>query len=208
LKIKQVTTILLIRHGMTAAVGHRLTGWAPGVHINDAGREQVAKLGLDLAGIPLQAIYSSPLERARETAEAVAGHHRLEIQYRERLGEVRVGEWTGKLLTELEDDPQWREWNLSRATARTPKGETFLELQNRVTTELMDIAHAHPDGIVAAVSHADPIRAALMQFLGMPGDFCLRLEVGPASVSVLQIARWGPRVLSVNIPVGGIRSLL
>ena len=204
-----MTTFLLIRHGMTDAVGNYLAGWTAGVHLNEKGREQVEQLGRNLASMRLDAIYSSPLERARETAEAVALHHGCAVQLRDRLGEVHFGDWTGRSIAGLNDgDPEWRTWNSHRATSRTPNGESYLELQNRVVSELMAIARDHPDSLVAVVSHADALRGALIQFLGMPGDSCLRLDVRPASVSVLQITEGEPRIAAVNIPVDGLASLL
>ena len=143
-----------------------------------------------------------------KTAEAVAGPHGMPVQIRDRLGEVRFGDWTGCLIEDLSGDPEWQRWNGYRSTARTPNGESFLELQNRMVSALNEIALLHPDGIVAAVSHADAIRAALLQYLGMPADFCLRLDIQPASVSVLQFTGGAPRVRSVNIPVNGFDGVL
>jgi broad specificity phosphatase PhoE len=204
-----MTTFLLIRHGMTDAVGRYLAGWTAGVHLNENGREQVVQLGGILASLRLDAVYSSPLERARETAEAVAIHHGCAVRLRDGLGEVRFGDWTGCSIAELNDgDPGWRTWNSHRATSRTPNGESYLELQNRVVSELMSIARDHPDGLVAVVSHADALRAAMIQFLGMPGDFCLRLDVRPASVSILHITAGEPRIAALNIPVDGLKGLL
>jgi broad specificity phosphatase PhoE len=208
-RINRMTTFLLIRHGMTDAVGNYLAGWAAGVHLNERGREQVDQVGRNLASLRLDAVYSSPLERARETAEAIAIHHGCVVQLRARLGEVRFGDWTGRSIAELEaGDAGWRAWNSYRGTSRTPNGESYLELQDRVVSTLMAIAHDHPNGLIVVVSHADALRAALIQFLGMPGDFCLRLDVRPASVSVLQITEGEPRVAAVNIPVDGISGLL
>ncbi len=201
--------MLLIRHGMTVAVGNYLSGWTPGVHLNARGRGEVERVGRNLAGVRIHAIYSSPLDRARETAQAVAAPHRLDIQFRDRLGEVRTGDWTGRSIAELDaGDPLWHAWNANRGTARIPNGESYLELQDRMVSELMAIAAGHDSQIVAAVSHADPIRAALLQFLGIPGDLCLRLEIRPASVSVLHLGPGQPRVAALNIPVDGISSLL
>jgi probable phosphoglycerate mutase len=194
---------------MTDAVGNYLSGWAPGVHLNRRGRDEVALLGRNLASIPIAAIYSSPLERARETAETVAAHHGLDVQFRDSLGEVRFGDWTGRSIAELDSgDPRWRAWNSHRGIGRTPNGESFLQLQDRMVSEIMTIAADHPAATVAVVSHADAIRAALVQFTGIPGDLSLRLDIRPASVSILQLAAGQPRVSALNIPVDGISSLL
>jgi probable phosphoglycerate mutase len=194
---------------MTDAVGNYLAGWTPGVHLNAAGQAQVELLGRNLAPIPIAAVYSSPLERARETALSVAAHHGLEIQLRDSLGEVRCGDWTGLSIADLDaGDPRWHAWNSNRSVARTPNGESYLELQDRMVSEIMTIAAEHPSAIVAVVSHADAIRAALVQFLGIPGDLCLRLDIRPASVSILHLGSGSPRVAALNIPVDGIPSLL
>ena len=99
-----MTTLLLIRHGMTDAVGRRIVGWMPGVGLNDIGEHQAALLGRELRGMKLDAVISSPLERAALTALAIARPQGLEVEYREGLGEVRFGDWTGKTLAELEAD--------------------------------------------------------------------------------------------------------
>jgi len=194
---------------MTDAVGNYLAGWTAGVYLNDKGRTEVELLGRNLAAIPIAAIYSSPLERAHETARAVAAHHGLEIQLRDSLGEVRFGDWTGRSVADLDaGDAQWHGWNSNRSIARTPNGESFLQLQNRMVSEIVAIAAERPAAIVAVVSHADAIRAALAQFLGIPGDFVLRLDIRPASVSVLHLGSGQPRVSALNLPVDGISSLL
>ena len=143
-----------------------------------------------------------------QTADAVNAHHNLPIRMEERLGEVRFGDWTGCLIQDLDGDPEWRRWNTCRSTARTPNGETFLELQNRMVVTLNQIAISHHESLVAVVSHADAIRAALLQYLGMPADFCLRLDIQPASVSVIQFNGFAVRILSMNIPVNGFDGLL
>jgi probable phosphoglycerate mutase len=194
---------------MTDAVGNYLSGWAPGVHLNATGRAEVEHLSRNLAAIPIAAVYSSPLERARETAQAVAAHHGLEVLLRDSLGEVRFGDWTGRRIADLDaGDPRWHAWNANRSLGRTPNGESFLELQDRMVSEIMTIAAEHPSATVAVVSHADAIRAALTQFLGIPGDLSLRLDIRPASVSVLHLGSGSPRIAALNIPVHGIPSLL
>jgi probable phosphoglycerate mutase len=194
---------------MTDAVGNYLAGWTAGVRLNAAGRSQAELLGRNLAAIPMVAVYSSPLERARETAQAVAAHHGLEVRLRDSLGEVRFGDWTGRSIADLDaGDPRWHAWNANRGLGRTPNGESFLELQDRMVSEIITIAVEHPGATVAVVSHADAIRAAFTQFLGMPGDLCLRLDIRPASVSVLHLGSGSPRIAALNIPVDGIPSLM
>jgi probable phosphoglycerate mutase len=194
---------------MTDAVGNYLASWTTGVHLNATGQAEVELLGRNLASIPIAAVYSSPLERARETAQAVAAHHGLEVRLRDSLGEVRFGDWTGRSIADLDAaDPRWHAWNANRSIGRTPNGESFLELQDRMVSEIMTIAAEHPAATVAVVSHADAIRAALVQFLGIPGDLSLRLDIRPASVSILHLGSGSPRVAALNIPVDGIPSLM
>lgn len=191
--------ILLIRHGMTDVAGKQLAGWSPGVHLNAEGREQVQRLSERLRLTPLTAVYSSPLERTAETARTLAEPHSLPVQVRERVGEVRYGEWTGKWASEVENDPRWRQWNEHRGESRCPGGESMLEIQARVVDELLEIASHHRDQTVAVVSHGDPIRAAMAYFLGMPLDLVLRLEIDPASTSELRIEPWGVQVRGLNL---------
>ena len=178
--------ILLIRHGMTDAVGRQLVGWTPGVHLNAEGRGEARRLGEFLRPSPIAAVYASPLERTAETAREVAQPHGLAVNVRERLGEVRYGDWTGRMLEEVEADPRWHFWNERRGEARCPNGESMAEIQDRMAAELRDIARRHADETVAVVSHGDPIRAAMSYFLGMPLDMVLRLQIDTASVSTIQ----------------------
>jgi len=194
-----MATLYLIRHGMTDAVGRSLAGWTPGVHLNEEGRAEVSALAAALQRIPLAAVYSSPLERTVETARAVARLQTLGVQIRERLGEVRYGEWTGKTLLNVSTDPRWLRWNEHRAEARCPSGESMLEIQARMIDELLELALQHPRANIAVVSHGDPIRAAVAYFLGMPLQMALRLEIGTASASIVQVEAWGVVVKGVNL---------
>lgn len=155
------------------------------------------------ASLRVAAVYSSPLERAVQTARPLAARLALPVMEREALGEIRTGEWTGRSLADLEADPRWRLFNAYRSGTRIPGGERMLEVQLRVVGELDRLREAHPASVVAVVSHGDPIRAALLHYLGMPLDFVLRLEVSPASLSVVALEEWGPRVLLVN-DTGGL----
>jgi probable phosphomutase (TIGR03848 family) len=193
-----MTTFLLIRHAATDAVGRRIAGWTPGVHLNADGRVQAARLADRLVHWPIAAIYSSPLERARETAAPLAEALGLTVQASDALGELHYGEWTDVDLTELAARPSWQRWNSFRSGTRVPGGELMLELQARMVGALASLCALHPDETVALISHAEAIRGALAHYLGIPLDMSLRLEVAPASVSVLALHDWGPRLLRVN----------
>jgi probable phosphoglycerate mutase len=141
---------------------------------------------------------SSPLERARETAEPLASALSLPVQTDDSFLEVLFGEWEGKPIAELELDPRWRLYNTFRSGTRAPGGELASEMQSRFVAGIERLRTAHPDETIVIVSHADPIRTALAYYLGMPLDFVQRLEIRPASVSEVEVNEWGPRVLALN----------
>ena len=188
----------LIRHAMNDFVGKKLAGRMPGVHLNEEGRAQARLLARKLAAAGIERVYSSPRERALETAEALSEAIGVKVETRPTLDEVESGDWTGKTFAELEADPRWQTYNRFRSGTRVPGGETMLETQGRVVTEILNLYEAHPSATIAIVSHADPIRAALVYFLGMPIDFFQRIEISPASFSVLTLEEWGPVILAIN----------
>jgi broad specificity phosphatase PhoE len=131
-----MTTLLLIRHGETDAVGKSIMGWQPGWRLNQKGREQVEKLNLRLANLPIRAIYTSPLERAIETAMPIASQHGISVQRLEDLGEMQFGQWEGVNLNQLEEREQWRRFNTFRSGVRPPGGELMVETQARMIRRL------------------------------------------------------------------------
>jgi broad specificity phosphatase PhoE len=183
---------------MTSRVGIGLTGWLPGYSLDETGRKQADQLASRLAAAPLTAIYSSPLERAVETATPLARRLGLEVRLREAFGEVRFGDWQGRDFAEIERDPRWNPFNSYRSFTRAPGGEMMLETQARMVRGLLDLAENHTNETVAVFSHADAIKSALMHFLGIPLDFHTRLEILPASVSVLELYPELPLVRVVN----------
>lgn len=193
-----MTRILLIRHALNDWVGKRLAGWTPGIHLNDEGRRQAQELANRLAPLTIEAVYSSPLERAVETAEAIAGPRSLPVHTREGLGEVRIGEWTGRSIEELKGTRDWWAVQVYPSGTRFPGGETFYETQSRAVQEVEAIRQAHPKGTVVIVSHADVIKAVVAHYLGLHLDLFQRLVISPASVTVLQFSEFGPRLLCLN----------
>lgn len=193
-----MTIFLLIRHGETDAVGKSIMGWAPGWHLNRNGQRQVEALTARLAKAPIRAIYTSPLERAVETAEAVAHPHGIELRRDDAFGEFRMGDWEGREIAKLDERDDWRRFNSFRAGSRAPNGELMLETQTRMVRRLQALVDGHPGETVAVVSHADPLRALIAYYLGMPLDLMQRLEISPASVSVLEVSDWHARFLCVN----------
>lgn len=193
-----MTVVLLIRHGMTRVTGTRLTGWAPGFHLSAQGREEAERVAERLGALPIRAVYSSPLERCRETAEPLARRLRLAVRVRPAVGEVRFGDWTGRTLAQLRRTKLWRNVQLVPSNVRFPGGESFLEVQERSVREVLRIAEAHRDTVVAVVSHADVIKLLLAHFAGIHQDAFQRLVVDPCSVSVVAIHDGMPRVVKVN----------
>ena len=186
-----MTTFLLIRHGETDAVGRLMAGWQPGWHLNENGKRQVERLAQRLAALSIRAVYTSPLERAVETAEAIARQHALASRKLEELGEFHMGEWQGWNMTDLESREDWRRFNSFRSGTRAPGGELIVETQTRMVRQLECLARQHPAETVAVVSHGDPLRAALAYFLGIPLDFLGRFEINPGSLSILQLNELG-----------------
>lgn len=194
----RMTTFLLIRHGLTDAVGHVMTGHEAGVHLNATGRDQAASLPMRLGTGPIHAIYASPLERTRETAQPVADARGLAIQIEPRFIEVDFGGWTNRRFADIADDPAWRFYNAYRGATRPPAGEGLLDVQARTVDALLELQEKHPGEVVAVFSHADTLRAILLYFMGMPVDFVQRLEISPARISVLQLGGGAPHVVQVN----------
>jgi probable phosphomutase (TIGR03848 family) len=193
-----MTNVLLIRHGMTAAAGVSLAGRIAGVALNDAGREQAEHLPDRLANVDLNAVYSSPLERAQYTAAPLAAARGLPLHTRANLTELDFGEWTGRRIDTLSADPVWQRFNSCRSGVRIPGGESMLDVQRRVVADLDELRCRHRAGTIAIVTHGDVIRAALVYYLGMPIDLCLRLDVLPASISVVTLSDWQPLVRLTN----------
>jgi broad specificity phosphatase PhoE len=197
-----MTTFLLIRHALCDPVGKAIAGRTPGVHLNVPGLAQAEALATRVGSLPISAIYSSPLERALETAEPLA--HRLQVRVSSLAGlnEVDFGDWTGLTLAALAEIPAWREFNMRRSTTRIPNGEIISEVVDRVSEELDRLRRKHESELVAVVSHGDVLRGLLSHVLGMPLDLLHRLEVEPASVSVLSYAGGAPRLLLMNSTEG------
>lgn len=193
------THLLLVRHGENDHIrAKRLAGRTPGVHLNETGREQAQRLGRRLAGWPIVAVYSSPLERCYETADFLAEPHGLPVITHDGLIESDYGEWQGRLVDELVETELWKVVQAMPSLVQFPGGGTLRSMQHRAVETIHEIAAAHPEQTVLVCSHADPIRAALITFLGAPLDLFQRLEIGPGSLSIVRFGRHGPRVLRIN----------
>ncbi|WP_230530185.1 histidine phosphatase family protein [Microvirga roseola] len=192
------TTFLLVRHAAHDRVGTVLCGRMPGVTLGALGRSQAQRLAERLAREDVACIRTSPLERARETAEPIAERVGLTPEACEAIMEIEFGSWTGKNFEALADDPRWRSWNNARSVSRPPGGETMLEAQIRIVGAIEELRALHPGRRIVLVSHGDVIKAALLYHLGLPIDACSRIEVEPASISTLAVGEWGSKVLRMN----------
>jgi len=193
-----MSIFLLIRHAGNPAVGKRLTGTLPGVHLNEEGKAQAETLAERLSRISIDAIYCSPLERTFETALPLAQRFGLEIHTSEKLSEVDFGDWSGLEFHQLADDPLWRQYNAFRTGTRPPNGELVVEVQQRMVTEIERLRKEYPNSTLAVISHADPIKSVLAHYAGIPPDFFPRLEISLVSVSILSISGHGAKVLCMN----------
>ena len=195
-----MTQLLLIRHAQNDWVrAGRLAGWTPGVHLNEEGHRQAEALGKRLAPAKLQAVYSSPLERAIETAQAIVKHHPdIELQIERGLGEVDFGRWTGKRLRWLARTRLWKVVQTFPSRARFPDGESLQEMQTRVVGTLEQIASKHLGSTIVIVSHSDVLKAVIAHYLGMHLDLFQRIVVSPASLSIIALHNMGPRIVRLN----------
>lgn len=193
-----MTIIHLLRHGEHSLQGQMLVGRMPGVGISQRGRADVTAVAERLVGDNIAAVYASPLQRTRESAEIVGARLGLPVALRDDLLELDFGEWTGSTFDAIRSDPRWQMWAAHRSLAMIPGGETMRHVQRRIVETMMELAELHPHGAVVAVSHGDVIRAGLCFALGMPLDFLTRIEVVPASLNTVRIDAGGIRVLAIN----------
>jgi len=192
--------LLLIRHGENdLAKRGVLAGRRPSVHLNDRGRRQAEELAHSLVGLPIRAVYSSPLERATETAAPIARALGLRTRRAPNLIETDVGQWQGKSVRRLALTRYWRIVQASPSRAGHPGGETFLEVQLRIVGALQEICtrHGGPQ-MVACVLHSDPIKLAVAHYLGLPLDNFQRLTCDPASVTMLSVSPASARLVWLN----------
>jgi probable phosphomutase (TIGR03848 family) len=196
--VLNATVLLLVRHGVTEATGKRLYGRSPGVHLSDRGRAQADAVADRMAGMPIRAVISSPLERCRETAASIARQLRLRVRTEPGLLETDVGSWTGRTFGQIRRSRLWRRILAVPSSERFPDGESLSEVQARTVRALDAIASVHAGDVIVVVSHGDPIRLALAHYAGMHLDHFQRLEVAPGSVSAVAVGGSAPRILRVN----------
>ena len=192
------TEIHLVRHAAHDRLGRVLTGRMTGVRLGPEGRAQADRLAGHFADMELAAVYSSPMERALETAAPIGERSGRPVEILAAANEIDFGDWAGQDFEALARDPRWTHWNAARSIARTPGGETMLAVQARMVGAVERIGAAHPHGRVVLVSHGDVLKAGLAYYLGMTLDHLQRFEIGPASISVLELFADAARVLVMN----------
>jgi probable phosphomutase (TIGR03848 family) len=202
------TTVLYVRHGQTPTTGSVLPGRAKGLHLADTGKQQAEAVAERLKALKtVDAIYASPLERTRETAAPIGRARDLKVVADRGLLECDFGEWTGRQLKELMKLPEWTTVQRYPSGFRFPGGESFAEMQTRITGAVADLVTRHPGGTVVVVSHADPIKAAVAAALGTHLDLFQRIVISPCSVTTIAYGTGGPIVLNVNSTTGDLSSL-
>jgi probable phosphomutase (TIGR03848 family) len=199
-----VTLVLLVRHGLTATTGELLTGRTPGITLDDRGRAQAAAVAVRLAQVPLDAIITSPLERCRETADAIAAARDggpAEVITDDRVAECMYGDWTGRPLKELAKDPLWPvvQAHASAVTFPGPDGESMPDMQHRAVAAVRDWnARLGKNAAYVLCSHGDVIKAIITDSLGLHLDQCQRIQVDPCSLSVIRYTPLRPFLLRLN----------
>jgi probable phosphomutase (TIGR03848 family) len=193
-----VALLLLIRHALTEATGKRLSGRTPGIHLSEEGRRQAVRLAERLTGLPLSAVYASPLERCVETAQPIAAPRGMSVRPAPGLEEVDYGKWTGRSIAQLVRTKLWKKVQQAPSSATFPEGEGLIDAQRRAVATIEEIAARHPRAVVAVVAHADVIRLALAHYAGLHIDLFQRLIVSPASVSAVALGDRIPRIVRMN----------
>jgi probable phosphoglycerate mutase len=202
------TLFLLVRHGLTPTTGKVLPGRAAGLHLAEAGQAQANAAAERIAALSrVDAVYASPLERARETAAPIAKAKGLRVHIDKGLLECDFGEWTGEELKKLMKLPEWGTVIRAPSTFRFPGGESFNEMQVRIVSAIDRLRAAHKGGVVVCVSHADPIKAAVAHAMGTHIDLFQRIVISPCSVTAIAYSPGGPVVLTVNSTGGSLAEL-
>ncbi|HEV7208885.1 MAG TPA: histidine phosphatase family protein [Mycobacteriales bacterium] len=209
-----MTTLVLVRHGLTAMTGPVLAGWTPGVHLDERGIKQAEALAARLAPVPFAALVSSPLERCQDTAALIlAAGHGGELSTDERFAECRYGTWTGRSLKELAKEPMWKVVQTHPSAAVFPEGEALAAVQSRAVAAVRDwdarLTASHgEDAIWLACSHGDVIKAIVADALGMHLDLFQRITAEPCSATVIRYTSLRPFVVKLNDTGGDVGALL
>ncbi|MBK5287276.1 MAG: MSMEG_4193 family putative phosphomutase [Acidimicrobiia bacterium] len=192
------TTLILVRHAVTAETGPKLSGRTPGIDLSELGNEQARTTAGRLADLPVAAIYASPIERTQQTAAHIAEHHDVGVQTCDGVIEADYGEWTGGTIAELAKTDLWKTVQRAPSRARFPNGESIAEMQSRVVTALEALVAEHRGSLIVVVSHADPIKSAIAHFTGVHLDLFQRINVSPASVTAFALGVHGAMLMKCN----------
>ena len=202
------TLVLLVRHGQTPTTGKLLPGRAAGLHLADTGVQQAERAAARIAELAkVDAVYASPLERARETAAPIAAARGLKVKIDKGLLECDFGDWTGAELKHLMKLPEWNTVQRAPSTFRFPNGESFTEMQTRMVSAIDRLRAQHAGGTIVLVSHADPIKAAVAHAMGSHIDLFQRIVISTCSVSAIAYGMGAPVVLTVNSTGGSLAEL-
>lgn len=202
------TLVLLVRHGLTPTTGKILPGRAHGLHLSDKGLDQAYATALRIGELKkVDAVYTSPLERGRETAAPIGKAVGQHVHVEQGLVEMNFGEWTGQELKVLMKKPEWTTVQRAPSVFRFPRGESFTEMQGRIVAALEKLRRKFPGGVIVAVSHADTIKAAVAHALGTHLDLFQRIVISPCSVTAIAYTDGGPIVLTVNSTGGSLADL-
>jgi probable phosphomutase (TIGR03848 family) len=196
-----MTIFYLVRHGVTAHTGQRLSGRRAGLHLSEKGIAEAQAAARSLSRVKFGAVYSSPIERTLETAEIIAREHGLKVIVHDELSEVDYGTWTNRSFKALSRTKLWTQVQQWPSGARFPSGESLWEVQQRALVSLDRIRSEHPGRPVCCVTHAEVIRLVVAYYLGVHIDLFQRIIVGPASTTIVSVGDDGPKVLAVNLPV-------
>ena len=207
-----MTTVVLVRHGLTHLTGPVLAGWTPDLHLDERGTAQAEAVAERLRPVPFTAVVSSPLDRCLDTAgHVLAGRDGLALQVEERLGECRYGDWTGRPIKELAKDPLWKvvQNHPSAVVFPGPEGEALAHTQARAVAAVRDWnARLGPDATWLACSHGDVIKAIVADAMGLHLDQFQRIVIDPCSVTVIRYTELRPFVVRVNDTGGGVADLV
>jgi probable phosphomutase (TIGR03848 family) len=203
------TLVLMVRHGTTPTTGAILPGRAPGLNLSDAGKAQAVAVAERIAALnKVTAVYASPLERTRQTAAPIAKATGNRVRINRSLLECDFGQWTGAKLSDLRKTDEWTTVQQAPSRFRFPDGESFAEMQLRITSGIDSLVASHHGETIVVVSHADPIKAAVAQALGTPLDLFQRIVVSPCSVTAVLYGTGAPVILATNSTGNDLKSLV
>ena len=208
---RKPTTVLLVRHGRTPTTGQVLPGRAKGLHLGDEGIGQAERAAERIAALgkrKVKAVYASPMERTKETATPIAAALDQKVKIERGLLEADFGKWTGRKLGDLYKLPEWEQVQKYPSGFRFPEGESFPEMQQRMVGAIAKLVEAHPGHTIVAVSHADPIKAAVAHAMGTHLDLFQRIVIGPCSITAIVYGFGGPIVLGVNSMGDDLKTLV